>query len=266
MFEETNQTESYENMFDEAAEETGETTQPAEAAEGQGNGREASREGPLGGEADVQEAAGERQAKEESPATFKVKYMGQEMEMTADQLVVNAQKGMDYDRIRQERDALKNAPELQILDQYAKENGMTRQQLVEYLRKQRDAQEVQAQVQRGVPEEVAKQVMELRRKEAEREEKEAREQAANAERQRYAEFIREYPEVRDFPAEVKAAIEGGDTPLNAYRAWENRQLKLKIAAMEQAKKNAGKAVGPVTGDAPPEASDEFLSGFEAAFK
>lgn len=248
MFEETNQTE-FDDLFADAPEEVETQAEP---------------------DATPTEEAAEQPQEETTPAaepaTFKVKHLGQEMELTQEQLIANAQKGMDYDRIRQERDALKNAPELQILDHYAKQNNMTRQEFVNFLKEQQMAQEVTTQVQRGIPEDVAKQLVELRRKEAERTQKEQAAQQEQAQRKQFADFVQEYPGVKEFPPEVKAAIESGETPLSAYRAWENRQLKAQLAAMEQAKKNATKAVGSVAGDAPPEAVDDFLAGFESEFK
>ena len=66
---------------------------------------------------------GEAQTEKEDTQLFKVKHLGQEIELTMEQMIENAQKGLDYDRIRQDRDTLKSSRKLQLLEDLAKDSG-----------------------------------------------------------------------------------------------------------------------------------------------
>ncbi len=210
------------------------------------------------------------------PATepkYKVKYNGTEMELPVSELITHAQKGMNYDHVLQERDALRNAPELQMLDRYAKASGMTRQQYVEYLDKQMQESEVQQQIASGVPEGVARRLTELERAESMRKEKETAMEAQAQERARYEAFIRAYPEVKEFPEEVAQAIVSGEEPLSAYRAYENRRLlteiealKSQLQAKEKNENNKKKDFGGADSEGSDEGQDAFLAGLASAFR
>ena len=63
------------------------------------------------------------EAQTEDTQLFKVKHLGQEIELTMEQMIENAQKGLDYDRIRQDRDTLKGSRKLQLLEDLAKDSG-----------------------------------------------------------------------------------------------------------------------------------------------
>lgn len=71
------------------------------------------------------EDTSENEEKEES---FTFNYHGEESTLTRDEVMKNAQKGLDYDKVRQERDDYRES--LSILTQLAKESGM---QVKEYL-------------------------------------------------------------------------------------------------------------------------------------
>lgn len=87
--------DSFEDIF-EAPDTTGnEEPQGAEAEESQSEGPEAA----------AQEDT-DSKAAEEQPAKIKVRHLGQDVELTMEQLIANAQKGLDYDHVRQERDSL----------------------------------------------------------------------------------------------------------------------------------------------------------------
>ena len=63
------------------------------------------------------------EAQTEDTQLFKVKHLGQEIELTMEQMIENAQKGLDYDRIRQDRDTLKSSRKLQLLEDLARDSG-----------------------------------------------------------------------------------------------------------------------------------------------
>lgn len=213
---------------------------------------------------------------------FKVVHLGEEKELTRDEMIAYAQKGMDYDHVRNERDQLRHSPEFEVLDKMAKASGMTRAEYIARIREMERAEE-----QRGIenqirdmhpdaPDDLISETARLRQQAAEAEKRSAEEQKARAvreaaeqsrrERQQkeMREFIEAYPDMRDFkkeiPAEVWERVRGGESLLSAYRAHENAQLKAKIAAMEKSAENRGRAVGSVRGEGNGE-SDDFLAGF-----
>ena len=67
------------------------------------------------------------------------------------------------------------------------------------------------------------------------------------------------------PQEVADRIAAGETPLNAYRSYENKRLKAELEAAKTNTANAQKAVGSVSDDAPQEILDAFEAGFDSVF-
>ena len=53
---------------------------------------------------DEAEQSDEPESKEPEPEVFKIKYMGEELELKRDEVIQLAQKGKDYDRIRSKYD------------------------------------------------------------------------------------------------------------------------------------------------------------------
>lgn len=201
--------------------------------------------------------------KESAPAMVKVKHLGREVELSMEQLIANAQKGLDYDHIRQERDNLRQAPEIALLDRLAREAGMSRADYVAAVNRRQQEQQIASEVQRGVPEEAARRLHALEEAERKRAEEETARAAQRARNQDLLEFVQEYPDVREFPPEVLEAISKGQKPLAAYQAYENRQLKTKLAAMQKNQENRQKSAGSMKGSGTPEEADAFSSGFDS---
>jgi hypothetical protein len=176
MFEKTNQTENRQNA---EKEEFSDMQAPAQKE----NVRE---------EKDNQKAQKESK-KEKSSEKYTIKYNGNLIEMTIDELKANAQKGLNYDRVKAQRDML------------AQREGLS-----------------------GV----------------------------------YLEFLEAYPEVNplSIPQEVWDAANREGNLLSAYRAFENRQLKAKITAMEQNLKNKKSAIGSAGTSGDAGHMDPFLAG------
>lgn len=253
MFEETNQTETIvdtpveptladlEDLFAEPE------SQPEEAA------------------AQPTEDAPEEPAADEEPR-YTVKYNGQEMELPVSELIKNAQKGMNYDHVLEERDRLRNAREFQVIDRYAKMAGKTREEVLDQL----EAAERQSQLteiqQQGVPEELAQQFLTMKTKLQTLEGQIQTEAQEKQQLQAYMELIQEYPDVEEIPQEVAERIAAGETPLNAYRSYENKRLKAELEAAKTNTANVQKAVGSVSDDAPQEILDAFEAGFDSVFR
>lgn len=216
--------------------------------------------------------------------TFTLKYKGQENKYTREQLLELASKGLDYDGLRADRDRLRdNHPALAILDRYAKQNGMTREQYMEFAQQKADEAEAAPVIRQlmdsGVPEAAAKELAlrrlqesrgqeTQRRQEQEAQEKQNREQQAEAQKQADYKALIDYVkqngvDLQQLPQEVLVNIaQKGMKPLEAYLQYENAQLRLKNSQLEQNQKNSKKNPGKVGFDAP----EKVEGALEAAFR
>lgn len=207
------------------------------------------------------------EAQPESPR-YKVKYNHQEIELPVEELITYAQKGMNYDHVVSERDSLKNAREFAVLDKFAKQSGMTREQYLKFLEDSHLQNEIQARINEGLTPEAARKEVELSRREINLSQKEAyirqheqRQQQLNQLQNQFAKLFEAHPEAKQLPPEVIEAVARGEAPISAYRAYENRQLKEKLKVLQQSQKNAASSIGSVKGDAGANSADAFLSGF-----
>ncbi len=78
----------------------------------------------------------EQQPEEQPEQMVQITHLGEVKEVPLSEAITLAQKGMDYDHVRQERDELKNAPENALMDYFAQKGGMTRAEYIESLRQQ----------------------------------------------------------------------------------------------------------------------------------
>ena len=234
-------------------------------------------------------AEGDRQnpeGQQPEAETFTLKYKGQESSYTREQLLELAQKGLDYDGLRADRDRLRDShPALAIIDRYAKQNGMTREQYMEFAQQKADEAEVAPVVKQlmdsGTPEAVAKELA-LRRLQEQRagqiRQKQQEEQqvqqtkAQEAEAQKRADYraLVDYAnkngiDLTELPQEVIQSITQGMKPLEAYIRYENAQLRLKNSQLEQNQKNSKKNPGKVGADAPAKVGDPFDDAFDDVF-
>lgn len=208
----------------------------------------------------------EPESKEPEPEVFKLKYMGEEIEVSRDEVIQLAQKGKDYDRIRSKYDeftafASKHPAyeeQIEFLNDLAKQNNMTVDKLIEETR-------IRQLVDQGFDETIAREkyALEQEKRQLEREKagieklKQA-EQATVADQERRAkdiqEFLAEYPDVK--PDELKGLREvwdmvaNGKSLVDAYRAYEVKSLKqqmkdlqAKLEAAEKNKANKAKSTG-----------------------
>jgi len=198
------------------------------------------------------ETESEAEAQPEADQLFELKHLDETRSVNREEVIALAQKGMDYDRIREKYDAGKEAIEwhaanrdsVRWLEEIAKEQGMTFGQLVDSTRAQIMANRT------GQPLSVCQGIVANERKaaelEAERAALESKTSESNAEAERKAKmeadiqaFTKAYPEQaknpESLPKEVWDAVHKGDTLLNAYRAWENKELR---AQLEKEKKDA----------------------------
>ena len=198
----------------------------------------------------------------DQPELFTIKNRDETRQVTREELVSMAQKGWDYDRVRSERDQLRQYrqdadPALELVRGYAQRSGMSVSDYLDYCRKQ----ELMAA---GMSERDAAQKVSFDRERAEldRQRKTLQDQQAQADsarrraqeraqaRQRDIEsFYRAYPKVdpKGIPQEVWAAVRGGDTLTNAYTMYENRRLQTALEAERQNRENRAKSPGSMGG-------------------
>ena len=199
----------------------------------------------------------------QTDAKVKVRYLGQERELSMSELVTAAQKGLDYDHVRQERDALRQSPELLLLDQLAEEAGLTRAEYIRAVQQRREEMQIADDVKNGVPEETARRLRALEAAERRRKAEEAQAERKRSREQELQDFIRAYPDVKEFPEEVLDSIRKGEKPLAAYQAYENRMLKARLAAFEKNSDNKRRSPGSLAGSGSRENADAFSEGFDS---
>lgn len=215
----------------------------------------------------------------EIPKTWTLRHLGEEKAVNEQEMTALAQKGLDYDRVREKYDAAK--PVMEMFTQMAKLSGMTVEQYVSFVR-------TEAKKSAGMNDDEAKRAVDLEdresavlAKEAEEAEKQtAAQQAAQAESSAeerrnadIAEFQKTFPDaakdVGSIPQEVWDAVKQGQRLAVAYALWREKQalaeterVKQESAAKEQNAKNAGRSTGSMkTAGAESKASDPFLDGF-----
>lgn len=207
-------------------------------------------------------ASEENQTEEQAEADqslFELKHLGETKQVSREEVVRLAQKGMDYDRIRSERDAdkaeIKRLQEMEsFLTELAAPSGISVSDLMDQTRAQLLAER------EGLDPAVAAQRVKLERERKAFEEKKAQEEQtqreqAEANRRRQEDFLRfkrEYPHVdpKNIPQEVWDKVREGGSLMDAYSRHENKQLrdeveawKKKAETAEQNHKNKERSTG-----------------------
>lgn len=211
----------------------------------------------------------------------KVRYNGEEVDISSiDDVVANYQKGLNYDNLKSKQEKSENAV-MNYISDVAKRMNMTPEQYIEKVKSYEQEQEkaknekaISEMVKNGVPEEIAREVIETKavRQALERERAELAEQKQTLEKEKlkdkeYQEFLEMYPdvEVDKIPEEVFKNAKNSNL-VSAYAQYENKLLKEKIKQMEQNHKNASSSPvtatsnGSATGQ---ETKDAFLEGFDS---
>jgi hypothetical protein len=205
------------------------------------------------------------------PQTVKIKYNKQEVELTQEQLLEAAQRGLDYERVRESRDRFM-AP----IERLAQQSGMATDQFLIALDGMIKANAVEVKKQEfinlGVDEALANQMAEMAYENEmlksgqaaqtqQQNERAKAQQALNDKIQSdIADFESRFPGVNELPDEVVKAIKGGEAPLVAYQSYLIRENEKKLKAFEQNQKNKETTAGPAKTMGQDKA-DPFLEGF-----
>lgn len=223
-------------------------------------------EGEVSEETEAEETVEENEGTEEPEAnqqtetevrgedTFTLKVLGEEKSFTREEVVPLAQKGMDYDRVKGQLEEARNSlkeyeqingdlskrnDQLYWLEELAKEQNQTLDELIEM---------TQAQVmsrKTGQNIEVCKGIVKNQRLERELKAQQAKLNATTDQNDKIKSdidaFMKAYPDLaadpKNLPQEVWDAVKAGEPLLNAYRAYEIKQLR---AQLEQQKAEAEK--------------------------
>lgn len=260
--------EDEEDGEESAAEETAPADQPEDGAEAEGE--------PEAG-ADGQEAAQTDQ--------FELKHLDETRTVDREEVIALAQKGLDYDRIREKYDAGKeamdwyrdNADSVKWLEELAKEQGLTFTEMVDQTRAQIMSSRTKQSLEvcRGIVANERK-AAELERKQKALEESAGKTDAETAAREKMQADVREFAEAypeqakdpNSIPKEVWDAVHKGEKLVSAYRAYENKQLKAQLekekaeaAKREQEQKNKARSTGSQRSSGKSSVMDAFDSAW-----
>ena len=211
-------------------------------------------------EDEPKEETGEQKEKEPEPQKgaedqrFTLKVNGAESEVSRDEVIALAQKGMDYDRIKAERDSFKaDAPTMQryreqetFLKDLAEKSGITVDALMENVRVKmamdQDKNLTEDQARAKVKADVA-----ARQQPAEEKvEEKAKEPSPEERRQAmFASFVQAYPDVKadSIPKEVWETAGRTFDLVGAYRDHEIRTLRKEVETLRQNNKNKERSTG-----------------------
>ncbi len=216
------------------------------------------------------EDARSEQKPDTMPEKFKVKYNKQEMELTRDQMIEAAQKGMDYDRLRENRDRYM-AP----IERLARQAGMATDQFMnaldslvktnavdvkkeQFMNLGMDERQASYFAEMAYENETLKngQALQMRQMNERAQARQAVQERINRD---VAEFEAKFPDLQTIPDEVIAEIRAGENPVVAYQGYLIRENGKKMKALEQNQRNRQIAAGPVK-TIGTETADPFLEG------
>lgn len=235
---------------DEEASQGGETQNDTAEPEADQQEGEAEAEAANEPTAEAQEQT-DRSEEADQPELIELKHLGQTVRVTPEQLNAYAQMGLDYQRIREDRDAARKEVErLTAMETFLKElaapQGISVEDLIDGARA-----EVLAKKEH-LNKDVALQRIKLDRerkafeaqKDQQKKEAQAKSQEEAKRQEQFLRFARTYPKVKpnDIPKDVWDAFKDGEDLVNAYARFENRELKEKVSKLESqletAKKNS----------------------------
>lgn len=228
----------------------------------------------LTGAADETEATEDGEASQpegsaEDEATYTIKYNGKEEKLTLSQMTEFAQKGRNYDHVKTELDSYRNGNVFKAIKRYADKNGMSVEDYCKMLNEQDEAN-AQAALEDELkeqypdaPEELIREIAQNRTRTAAAD---AKTKAEEDEAAAWAAMVEEYPDYTadNIPEDILEAVEKGQTPLEAARAFELAQLRERVrsyetGAQKQNELNRQRSLGSMKGGSPG-GGDPFLEG------
>lgn len=225
----------------------------------------------------------QEQPEQTSTEEFLLKHMDQTFTVDRQKVTELAQKGLDYERIRQQREEFKqqrdelekfraeNADMVEFINELSRESGMTTEQLIDelranqYVRKQGISQDV-------ARERVAREKAERRLQARERQEQKKQQMPpVDPEKQRRQEdiraFFQRFPGVdpKTIDKSVWQGVSSGKSLVDSYQDWQNAQkdaeiqrLKAQIEADRKNQENRSKSIGSQRSGSQEDSRDTFL--------
>jgi len=283
-WEDKDEPEIYDDGLDAGEDESEEPETDGGSEETEADADQQEADGNEGGEAD-EASEGEEQGNEGEPdqaESFVLKHLGEEKSVSRDEVVALAQKGLDYDRIREKWDGVKDdVARLRMYESFLTELAEARggdiDGLIDETRIRTLIARAEAKGEDLSPAAAAAQAVKMRTEfvpagyapadpEAERQERSQRE---------VARFMEKYPDVKaeSIPKEVWDDMNQSDGDLlGAYQRFENRKLKDEIKALKkdledvkQQKKNKARSTGSTKSAGSSAGRDAFDEGWDAEF-
>ena len=211
----------------------------------------------------------------------KAKYNKERVQVDSmDEVITNFQKGLNYDKLVEQKKALENSKVFSYVSKKASDLGMTVDEYMESVEKYeqeqeqiRQQQQIDEMVESGVPEEVAKEVVatsqlrkQLQEEKNKLEEEKKKRASEEAKDKEFMEFLEAFPDVKaeDIPKDVFLNAQKSSLK-QAYLEYQNSEYKKQLEIFKNNQKNEQKSVGSVTdtGATEQEGSDPFLEGFNS---
>ena len=231
--------ESHDEAEPDAQPDDADDTDEPEDGDPETEGQEAQTEGS---EADQKPEAGHQR--------FKLKVRGTEREVGLEEMTELAQKGADYDGLRQDRDQLRaDKPRLESYEAFLKEmadaGGITVEELMESTRVQAMISKARSE---GTELSEAEALSRVREKTGKAQQPAEKPQEPTPEQKQQASirrFLDLYPDVKgtDIPAEVWAEAEKAGDLVAPYQKWQAQQLREQRTQLEQNRKNRERSTG-----------------------
>lgn len=211
----------------------------------------------------------------------KAKYNKEHVQVDSmDEVITNFQKGLNYDKLVEQKKALENSKVFSYVSKKANELGMTVDEYMDSVEKYeqeqeqiRQQQQIDEMVESGVPEEVAKEVVatsqlrkQLQEEKNQLEEEKRKKASEEAKDKEFLEFLEAFPDVKaeDIPKEVFLNAQKSSLK-QAYLEYQNSEYKKQLEILKTNQKNEQKSIGSITdtGVNEQEGSDPFLEGFNS---
>jgi len=213
------------------------------------------------------EGTEEQEQQEEAPF-LQVKYNKEDKALSKEEAIMLAQKGMNYDKVIEKLNSIESDPNIGYLKSLAERNNMSLEGLVDYWKQQEEEAELNELLQRNIPEDYAREMLENKKFREEIQKKEIEQQQKAKQDKEFKDFFAAYPKIdpKNIPNEVWEVREREGIPLKyAYLQHENSQLVKEKEILLNNNKNRKKAPGLGTtqfghGEAPNK--DPFMEGFE----
>jgi hypothetical protein len=245
----------------------------------------------VGEEADINEAEEEKGSETETEQTeagdlktgenhaegsgdgssvIRIKYNGEERELSLEEARTLAQKGLNYDHVVEERD--RNRSAFDFLMENAKKDGITVEELIKREKGKVEERRLEAKMEEirerddDASEETIKSLarleLEAESARADKEKADALEKKKNDEIEGWNKLFNEHPELigKDVPQKVFELVGKGFSPVEAYFMERTRVLEEQAKVLSDAEAAKKKSVGSLSGVQIAE-EDDFLAGF-----